>query len=45
MEEAVSRKKDVHKATCLTRTWQNKRYRALKNKSKKAVSKQQEREG
>ena len=40
MKEAVSRKKDAHKAMCQNSTEENKRrYKSLKNKAKKAVSK------
>ena len=40
MKEAVSRKKDAHKATSQYRTEENKRrYESLRSKAKKAVSK------
>ena len=41
MKEAVSRKKDAHKAMCQNNTVENKRrYKSLKNKARKAVSKE-----
>ena len=40
MMEAVSRKKEAHKAMCQNSTEENKRrYKIMKNKAKKAVSK------
>ena len=40
MKEAVLRKKDAHKSMCQNRTEENKRrYKSMKNKAKKAVSK------
>ena len=40
VKEAVSRKKDAHKATCQNSTEKNKRrYKSMKNKPNKAVSK------
>ena len=40
MKEAVSRKKDEHKAMCQSNTEENKiTYKSMKNKAKKAVSK------
>ena len=40
VKEAVSRKKNVHKAMCLNSTEENKRWnKSIKNKSKKAASK------
>ena len=39
-KEAVSRKKDVNKAMCRNSTEENRRrYKSMKNKAKKAVSK------
>ena len=40
MKEAVSRKKEAHKAMCQNSTEENKgRYESMKNKANKAVSK------
>ena len=40
VKEAVSRKKDAHKAMCQDNTEGNKRrYKSMKNKARKAVSK------
>ena len=40
MKEAVSRKKEAHKAMCQNSTEENKsRYKSMKSKAKKAVSK------
>ena len=39
MIEAVSRTKEAHKAMCENRTEENKRYKSMKNKAKKAVFK------
>ena len=40
MKEAVSRKKEAHKAMCQNSTVENKRrYKSMKNKANKAVSK------
>ena len=40
VKQAVSRKKDAHKAMCQNSTEENKRrYKSIKNKSKKTVSK------
>ena len=39
MKEAVSRKKGAHKAMCQSNTEENKRYKSMKNKAKKAASK------
>ena len=40
MKEADSRKKEAHKAMCQNNTEKNKRrYKSMKNKAKKAVSK------
>ena len=40
IKEAVSRKKDAHKAMCQNNTEENKiKYKSMKNKAKKAVSK------
>ena len=40
VKEAVSRKKEVHKVMCQNSTEENKRrYRSMKNKANKAVSK------
>ena len=40
VKEAVSRKKEAHKAMCENSTEENKRrYKSMKNKAKKAVSK------
>ena len=39
VKEAVSRKKDAHKAMCQDNTDKNKRHKSMKNKAKKAVSK------
>ena len=40
VKEAVSGKKDAHKAMCRNNTDENKRrYKSMKNKAKKAVSK------
>ena len=40
VKEAVSRKKEAHKAMCQNRTEENKRmYKSMKNKANKAVSK------
>ena len=46
VKEAVSRKKDPHKAMCWNSTAENKRrYKSMKNKAKKAVSKAMREEG
>ena len=39
MKEAVSRKKDTHKAMYQDNTEDNRRYKSMKNKTKKTVSK------
>ena len=39
MKETLSKKKDAHKAMCRNRADENKRYKSMKNKVKKAVSK------
>ena len=40
MKEAISRKKEAHKAMCWNRTEENKRrHKSMKNNVKKAVSK------
>ena len=38
VKEAISRKKDVHKAMCENSTEENEKQRSMKNKAKKAVS-------
>ena len=39
VKEAVSRKKDAHKSMCQNSIEENKRYKNMTNKAKKAVSK------
>ena len=39
VKEAVSRKKEAHKSKCQNSTENNSRYKSMKNKANKAVSK------